>query len=437
MAYTPHPVYADPGSNHWIGNQVWAVQRLAELYYWQKQDSNETIVKPGGLSLDAALEQILDKWVAWFVNNCVLTEDGEVYMPSNLDWSGQPDKWSGSPSANTGLTCTITGYGNTDTGCLSSLANTLTYYAKAKGVKEADIANYTESAVGGKYAGGIDGVSAVAGAKSYATGDKDVPAVGLYLAKEIMDRVWNIQRDDIGLTRDDHNGSLARFFSQPVHVPSSYTGTMPNGDEIASGATFLSLRSMYLDSSKCKGAKTSDEAIALVKKLQEAYDKDVAAGAKWSGDYSASSSEGKAELEKFKNVGDVTLNYHRFWHMGDAMMALGTLAQLYPDLTPDDGPNPEETTEATAEATTEATTPSGEDGTTDPSKTMYGDANEDGVVDIMDVIYTNKYLLGSGKMSAQGKVNADVDINGLDSNDSLNILKCVVEIIKQTDFPIK
>ena len=437
MAYTPHPVYADPGSNHWIGNQVWAVQRLAELYYWQKQDSNETIVKPGGLSLDAALEQILDKWVAWFVNNCVLTEDGEVYMPSNLDWSGQPDKWSGAPSANTGLTCTITGYGNTDTGCLSSLANTLTYYAKAKGVKEADIANYTESAVGGKYAGGIDGVSAVAGAKSYATGDKDVPAVGLYLAKEIMDRVWEIQRDDIGLTRDDHNGSLARFFSQPVHVPSSYTGTMPNGDEIASGATFLSLRSMYLDSSKCKGAKTSDEAIALVKKLQEAYDKDVAAGAKWSGDYSASSSEGKAELEKFKNVGDVTLQYHRFWHMGDAMMALGTLAQLYPDLTPDGGPNPEETTEATAEATTEATTPSGEDGTTDPSKTMYGDANEDGVVDIMDVIYTNKYLLGSGKMSAQGKVNADVDINGLDSNDSLNILKCVVEIIKQTDFPIK
>lgn len=90
--------------------------------------------------------------------------------------------------------------------------------------------------------------------------------------------------------------------------------------------------------------------------------------------------------------------------------------------------------------TTEATKPTEKEDpndTTDPSKTLYGDANEDGVVDIMDVIYTNKYLLGSGKMSAQGKVNADVDINGLDSNDSLNILKCVVEIIKQTDFPIK
>ncbi|WP_019679039.1 glycoside hydrolase family 48 protein [Ruminococcus flavefaciens] len=31
MAYVPHPVYADPGSNHWIGNQVWSTQRLAEL----------------------------------------------------------------------------------------------------------------------------------------------------------------------------------------------------------------------------------------------------------------------------------------------------------------------------------------------------------------------------------------------------------------------
>ena len=33
MAYQEHPVYADPGSNHWIGNQVWAIQRLAELRY--------------------------------------------------------------------------------------------------------------------------------------------------------------------------------------------------------------------------------------------------------------------------------------------------------------------------------------------------------------------------------------------------------------------
>jgi hypothetical protein len=440
MLYTPHPVYADPGSNHWIGNQVWAVQRLAELYYWEKQDKNESLVSPGGLTLDKALEQILDKWVAWFASNCVLTADGkEAYMPSNLDWSGQPDKWSGKPTENTGLTCTITGYGNTDTGCLSSLANTLIYYAKAKGVTEADIASFTEASVGGDYKSGIEGVTGVSGAKSYKAGDKDVPAVALYLAKEILDRVWDIQRDDIGLTRTDHNGSLARFFCQPVHVPSSYNGEMPNGDPINSDATFLSLRSMYLDSSKCAGAKTSDEAIALVKKLQTAYEKDVAAGAKWSGSYSASSSEGKAELEKFKNVGDVELQYHRFWHMGDAMMALGVMAELYPDMPAGKNPTPTEATEGTTEATTEATKATeATKESTSAERTMWGDANVDKTVDLMDIIVVNKYLLGLTKLEGSGEKNADVNDNGkVESDDGLNVMKLAFEILKQSDCPVK
>ena len=48
----------------------------------------------------------------------------------------------------------------------------------------------------------------------------------------------------------------------------------------------------------------------------------------------------------------------------------------------------------------------------------------------MDVILLNKYLLGSIKLEGQGKVNADVDQNeSVDSTDSLNILKCVVELL--------
>jgi hypothetical protein len=70
--------------------------------------------------------------------------------------------------------------------------------------------------------------------------------------------------------------------------------------------------------------------------------------------------------------------------------------------------------------------------------TMYGDANCDGNVDIMDVIATNKQLLGTGSLTEQGKINADVDLqNGVDTTDSLNILKCVVELIDQSSFPIK
>lgn len=407
MMYVEHPVYADPGSNHWIGNQVWSTQRLAELYYWVKANGDTTGVKPGGMSLEAALEQILDKWVAWFVNNTVLTEDGDFYMPSNLDWSGQPDTWSGTPSANTGLTCEITGYGSTDFGCLSSLANTLTYYAKAKGVKSTDIVGKTFD-VGGSYASGIEGVGAQGGTV-YSTSDAQLPVAGLYLAQQLVDRIWDVGRDDIGLTRTDHNGSFARMFSQDVFIPSNYTGTMPNGDELKNGVQFLDIRSMYLDSSKCKGAKTSDEAIALVKELQAAYEKDVAAGADWESmaadDVSASSQAGRDALAEFTNVASVDLQYHRFWHAGDALMALGTFADLYPDLEP--------------------TIQYGE---SDDIK--WGDVNVDDVVDVADVIDLCKATMGSFTMTAQGAKNADVDQNGTpDTTDASYILQSLIGLV--------
>ncbi|MBQ9110245.1 MAG: cellulose 1,4-beta-cellobiosidase [Oscillospiraceae bacterium] len=417
MMYTEHPVYADPGSNHWIGNQVWAVQRLAELYYWVKTEGNTTGVKPGGMELDAALEQILDKWVAWFVNNSVLTDDGDFYIPSNLNWSGQPDKWGGSATDNTGLTCTITGYGNTDFGCVASLANTLIYYAKAKGVESSAIAGKTYDCIGSSAKSGIvDGVTNGNG-KTIAAGDAQLGEASLYLAQQLMDRVWAIGRDDIGLTRTDHNGSLARFFSQPVHVPSSYTGTMPNGDTIANGATFLSLRSMY--EGNCAGVKTSDEAVALVAELKAAYEKDVAAGASWSGNNSASSDAGKAELADFTNVGAVELQYHRFWHAGDALMALGTFAELYPEMVPTTG------SEVGPTDPTDEVDPNG----------LLGDVNVDGKVTISDVLLLNKNLMAGETLTAQGAFNADVDQDGTPTSaDALNILKYTIMII--TSFPV-
>jgi hypothetical protein len=413
MMYTPHPVYADPGSNHWIGNQVWAVQRLAELYYWEKKDGNQSLVNPGGVTMDDALTTILDKWVAWFVNNTVLTEDGDFYIPSNLDWTGEPDKWSGSQSANSSLKATITGYGNTDFGCVCSLANTLIYYAKAKGVSSADIAGLTEKSVGGTYNNMVDGVSKV-GTTTYAAGDADLGKVSLYLAQQLVDRVWSIGRDNIGLTRTDHNGSMARFFSQPVWVPVDYNGTMPNGDAIKNGISFLDIRSMYLDSSKCQGGKTSDEAIAKVKELQAAYEKDVAAGAKWSGGYSASSDEGKAELAKFTNVAEVEFEYHRFWHAGDVLMSLGALAELYPELTPTD---------------------SEQQPSTDDGDILYGDTDCNEKVELLDVILLNKNLLGMEQLTPKGAKNADVNIDGaVDGTDSLYILKSLVSLVT---LPVK
>ncbi len=59
-----------------------------------------------------------------------------------------------------------------------------------------------------------------------------------------------------------------------------------------------------------------------------------------------------------------------------------------------------------------------------------GDANEDGAVDVLDVIVLNKYLLGGGSLSEQGAANADIDGDSEPTaNDSLNIMKYIVKLI--------
>ena len=65
---------------------------------------------------------------------------------------------------------------------------------------------------------------------------------------------------------------------------------------------------------------------------------------------------------------------------------------------------------------------------------MMGDVDHSGTVDIMDVIKVNKFLLGSGTLENAEKAVSDVDGNGdIDSTDSLNILKYVVELIASFD----
>ena len=71
---------------------------------------------------------------------------------------------------------------------------------------------------------------------------------------------------------------------------------------------------------------------------------------------------------------------------------------------------------------------------TDPSKGKKGDANEDGEVDITDVITVNKTILGQRTLEGQGFKNADVDDNGeVDPTDSLNIMKYIVQLITTFD----
>jgi len=384
MAYLEHPVYADPGSNYWTGNQFWETQRLAELYYVVKTDGDASngAIKAGGMSIEKTLETLLDKWVSFFVENTEIDANGDFQVPSNLSWSGQPATWTGtySASANSGLTCSVTGYGNTDLGCANSLANTLIYYAKAKGVEASGVVE---------------------------EGTK-LEEKALYTAQQLMDRSWENGRDDIGLSRTEHNGSLARLFAQEVYVPSGSSGTYPYGYTVSSGATFSSIRPMYEDGPLNGGTD-------FYAQLKAAYETDVKNGAKWSNNYGASDAQGKAELESFTTVASVDLNYHRFWHVGDVLMALGTMYELYPDVTPSTVEPDTETDCGNADCSTGAT---------------YADR-----VTLADAVLMAKAVGGGSTLSTQGRLNADVEFDGtLNSTDLNKLLGYIGGKVAYSDF---
>ncbi len=70
-------------------------------------------------------------------------------------------------------------------------------------------------------------------------------------AKELLDGIW-LHTDAKGVavpeTRDDYNRFDDVWTSsnqQGLYVPPGWTGTMPNGDAIAAGKSFLDIRSFY------------------------------------------------------------------------------------------------------------------------------------------------------------------------------------------------
>ena len=381
MVYVAHPVYSDPGSNHWIGNQVWSVQRLAELYYYIKTNGDKSGVKPGGLSLEDALDAILSRWITWFEENTHFDwtdpsgNDYAYCIPSSLDWGEDddttdpncvPDTWTGTynPNGNQKLKATITAYGQADVGCISSLCNSLIYYAAAKGVDA-----------------------------SAATTDDNttVEAKGLRLANKLLSAQWDLGRDEIGIAFTDTNGSLKRVFEQEVYIPNYYNGTMPDGSKLAPGATFSSIRESYNNVDAYKEAK--------------AY---------YEGNGTDNNGDGTVDIN------DYQFKLHRFWHAGDALMSYGTMALLYPDVKPDFDDD-------------------------EPDDILWGDANCDGKVDLSDAVMIlqsisnpDKYgVNGSSEshITAQGVLNGDVYANGtgLTPQDALSIQKYVAELI--TELP--
>ncbi len=85
--------------------------------------------------------------------------------------------------------------------------------------------------------------------------------------------------------------------------------------------------------------------------------------------------------------------------------------------------------EPTAEPTTEAPT---DEPTTEPSVVagVCGDVDNNGKVEISDVIALSKSLMGGGALSAEGSANADTNgDNTINTTDALNIMKFLVKLV--------
>nr|WP_311132667.1 glycoside hydrolase family 48 protein [Nonomuraea gerenzanensis] len=192
MAYDWQPVYHDPPSNQWFGFQAWTMDRVAQLYY-----------ATGNTDAKA----LLDKWVAWALDNTTINADGSYQIPSTLRWTGQPagnfSAATGMPPANPGLHVTVVDH-TQDVGVAGAYAKVLMYYA-AK-------ANHAEA--------------------------RDT-------AKALLDGIWD-NRDAEGVSVPETKTDYQRV-DDPVYVPPGWTGEMPNGDPINSNSTFLSIRSFYED----------------------------------------------------------------------------------------------------------------------------------------------------------------------------------------------
>ena len=240
MPYVENPVYADPGSNTWFGMQVWSMQRIAELYH---QTGN------------AQAKALLDKWVPWALANTTVGSGATFSIPSTLAWSGAPATWNpSSPAANSGLHVTVTERGN-DVGVAAAYARTLIWYAAKSGNAAAKTAAK----------GLIDALNANADAKGVG-----VPET----------------RADFARFDDTYNASTG----QGLYLPQGWSGTMPNGDAIRPGASFLDIRSFYRN------------------------DPD------W------------PKVQAYLNGGAApTFTYHRFWAQADVAMAYADYGRLFPN----------------------------------------------------------------------------------------------------------
>ena len=264
-----------------------------------------------------------------------------------------------------------------DIGCVSSLCNTLIFYAAAKGVD----------------------------ASAAKEGGSSVAEQGLQLANKLMSAQWNLGRDEIGIAFEDCNGSLKRIFEQEVYIPDYYSGTMPDGSKLEPGATFSSIRESYAD----------DEMYQACKKVYDA---------------TGETEDYKYKLHRFWHMGDAIMTYGTF------ALLYPDVVPYFSEPEPTTVPTTEPTTAPTTEPTTKPVTPPDVlwgDANCDK------DVDMSDVVLIMQYLANpNKYGLDGSDdkhITAQGLANADVDVavKGVTANDALRIQEYLLKKVATLD----
>lgn len=292
MYYTYSPVWHDPPSNNWVGFQAWGHGRTADLLLEVADKDTELAVE-----IRPNLEIILDKLVKWFLDESELLGDGTFLLPSTLSWvsetqvvgqttteanlegvyeylptlswNGDGDYgafWNQSTVPNPNLHCTVVEKG-IDLGVAASLASMLISYAQAKRLMNKFTTTIPNS--------------------SYTAED------AFELARELLDRIWSKYYDGQGIAIPEPRGDYDRM-GDPVYIPSNFSGTMPNGDQINQSSTFISLRSFLEDDPK------------------------------WS--------EVQAYIENPSTAPVPVFTYHRFWAQAEYAIACAQMHKYFSDL---------------------------------------------------------------------------------------------------------
>jgi hypothetical protein len=254
--YDFQPVFHDPPSNQWFGFQAWSLERVAEYYF---------------VTGDAKAKTILDRWVPWALSHTTFGPGTGVFqIPSDMSWSGGPagsytTSTAAGPPANPGLHVSVLN-SSSDVGVAAAYARTLAYYAARSG-----------------------SATAKTGAKNL------IDAILAH--KDAKGATVCETRSDYNRFDDPNNDAT----NTGLFIPPGFSGTMPNGDTIASGRTFLDIRSFYRTDTTptCTGGS----------------------GSGWAAIQAYMNGTGPAP----------SFSYHRFWAQADIAMAAADYGSLFPN----------------------------------------------------------------------------------------------------------